>query len=111
MAAMLEEMLALNRQAAAGGDYEVAYHLLMAALHMADHTRDLAGVERIAQLAKEQCAAIERVRPAHHLSRQQAQLRGQTSVFDSLGAHIDAVRLRLQSDEQRSKLRRRPSSA
>lgn len=106
MAAMLDELLALDRQAASGGDYEVAYHLLMAALHAADHAKDLAGVERIAQLATEQCAAIERVRPQHHLSRRQAQLRGQTAVFDSLGAHIDAVRLRLQSEEQRSKLRR-----
>ena|SRR5690349_12538774 len=100
---MLEELLALNRRAAAGGDYEVAYHLLMAALHTADHAKDLAGLERIAQLAKEQGTAVERVRPAHHLSRHQAQLRGQTAVFESLLTHIDAVRLRLHSDAQRMK--------
>ena len=46
------------------------------------------------------------MQPPHPLSRSQAQLRGQTTVFDSLAAHIDAVRLRLQSDEQRAKLRR-----
>jgi len=33
---MLEEILALNRRAAAGGDFEAVYQLLWAALHAAD---------------------------------------------------------------------------
>ncbi|HET7362854.1 MAG TPA: hypothetical protein VFJ70_04690 [Burkholderiales bacterium] len=85
-------LLKLSGEAAARGQYEVAYHLLMAALHVA--------------LTKQQAAAIERVQPSHHLSRHQAQLRGQTALFDSLAAHVEAVRLRLQSEQQRSKLRR-----
>jgi hypothetical protein len=105
---MLTAILRLNADAAAQGDYEVAYHLLMAALHVADHTRDFAALERITKLTKEQGAQVEAVQPPHHLSRAQAQLRGQTAVFDSLIAHIDAVRLRMQSDEQRSK--RRPGA-
>ena len=100
---MLRELLGLNRRAADDGDYEVAYHLLMAALHLADHAKDLAALERIAQLANEEGQAVERVQPQHHLSRHQAQLRGQTALFDSLAAHIEAVRLRLQSEQQRLK--------
>jgi hypothetical protein len=100
---MLDKVLKLNAEAAAQGDYEVAYHLLMAALHVADHAKDAAGVERIAQLAREQGGALERLQPPHHLSRRQAQLRGQTAVFDSLMTHVDAVRLRLQSDHQRAR--------
>jgi len=103
MAAMLDELLALDHQAVDGGDYEVAYHLLMAALHIAEHAKDLAGLERIAQLSKEQGTAVERAQPARHLSRRHAQGRGQTALFDSLATHIEAVRLRLHSDEQRAR--------
>ncbi|HWI38098.1 MAG TPA: hypothetical protein VNU64_16685 [Burkholderiales bacterium] len=83
---MLEEILELNRRAAAQGEFEVAYHLLMAALHAADRE------------ANEE--ALTAVKPPHHLSRRQALARGQTSVFDSFVAHLDAVRLRLQSQRQ-----------
>jgi len=100
---MLSEILKLNTDAAAGGQYEVAYHLLMAALHVADDARDLPAIERIAQITKEHGAALERLQPPHHLSRRQAQMRGQTAVFDSLLTHIDAVRLRLHSEAQRVK--------
>ncbi|HZD20676.1 MAG TPA: hypothetical protein VE325_08390 [Burkholderiales bacterium] len=75
----------------------------MAALHLADHEKDSAALERITTLAGEQGQAVERVQPPHHLSSYHAQLRGHTPVFDSLVAHIDAVRLRLQSEQQRVK--------
>jgi hypothetical protein len=100
---MLDAILRLNADAAAQGDYEVAYHLLMAALHVADHTHDSAALERIAKVAREQGAQVEALQPPHHLARAQAQLRGQTSLFDSLGTHIEAVRLRMQSEEQRKR--------
>jgi histidinol phosphatase-like PHP family hydrolase len=97
---MLEEILQLNRRAAANGDFEVAYHLLMAALHAADRAGDEDALQRLGELAREQGKAVEAVRPTHHLSRRQALSRGQTSVFDSFTAHLDAVRLRLQSQRQ-----------
>ena len=37
MAVMLRELLELNGKAAGDGEYEAAYHLLMAALHVVDH--------------------------------------------------------------------------
>ena len=94
---MLEEILALNRQAAGKGDFEVAYHLLMAALHHADHAGDEPALTRLAELARTQGAAVEAVQPPHHLSRRLAEARGQTALFDSFQAHVDAVRLRMQS--------------
>jgi hypothetical protein len=94
---MLEEILALNARAAASGNYEVAYHLLMAALHHADHAGDEAALARLSKIAKKQGDAVEAVQPAHHLCRRHAEARGQTALFDSFQAHIDAVRLRLQS--------------
>jgi hypothetical protein len=100
---MLEEVLKLNGEAAARGEYEVAYHLLMAALHVADHAKNSQVLERIAALARQQAEAIERIEPPHNLSRSQAHMRGQAALYDSLAAHIEAVRLRLQSDRQRAK--------
>jgi len=51
------------------------------------------------------------VQPTHQLSRKQAQLRGQTALFDSLFTHIEAVRLRIQSDAQRARAPLSRSSA
>jgi hypothetical protein len=100
---MLRELLELNRQAADRGDFEVAYHLLMAALHAADHAKELSALDDIARRGREQGKALEQVKPPHPLSRRHADLRGQTSVFDSFAAHVEAVRLRLVSDAQRAK--------
>lgn len=98
---MLEQILELNRQAAARGEYEVAYHLLMAALHWADHSGNADVLVEIAAVAKAQGDMVERHQPPHHLSRHQAQTRGQTAVFDSFQAHVEAVRLRLHSNSVR----------
>ena len=99
---MLTELLALNRRAADEGDFEVAYHLLMAALHFVDHAKDLDALEEIARLGREQGQALENV-PSHPLSRRQAHLRGQTALFDSFAAHVEAVRLRLTSERHRAR--------
>ena len=97
---MLDRLLNINREAFAAGEYEVAYHVLMAALHLVDHARDREGLERVAQAAREEGAAVEALQPPHHLARSQAQLRGQIAVFDSLRVHLDAVRLRMQGAAQ-----------
>ena len=105
-AAMLSELLELNKRAAGQGQFEVAYHVLMAALHAADDARDFGALDEIARRGRAQGQAVEQVKPPHALSRAHAQMRGQTPLFDSFAAHVDAVRLRLQSDEQRAKARR-----
>jgi hypothetical protein len=102
---MFEQILELNARAAAEGNYEAAYHLLMAALHCAERGGDSAALERLATLATLQGAAVEAVTPVHHLSRTHAEARGQTAIFDSYLAHVDAVRLRLESVRQRQKRR------
>ena len=102
-AAMPSELLELNQRAAGQGQFEVAYHLLMAALHFADDARDVGALNEIARRGREQGQAVEQVKPSHTLSRAHAQLRGQTAIYDSFAAHVEAVRLRLQSDEHRAK--------
>jgi len=100
MQELMEGFLALNARAAARGEYEAAYHALMGALHLVDHSGDLASLERIGELARRQDDDIERIRPSHHLSRGEASRRGQVSIYASARVHVDAVRLRLQSARQ-----------
>jgi hypothetical protein len=107
---MFEQIIALNARAAAQGDYEAAYHLLMAALHCADRAHDRQALEQLTQLTLAQGAEVEAIQPPHHLARKQAEARGQTAVYDSLITHIDAVRLRMESARQREKLHPRASA-
>ena len=105
---MFDQLLELNARAAADGNYETAYHLLMAALHYVEHEENEGLLPALAAIAKKQGDEIEALVPAHHLSRRQAQARGQTAVFDSFLAHVDSVRLRMESERQRRK--QRPAS-
>ena len=100
---MLDELLELNARAAAAGNYEAAYHLLMAALHWAEDGEDIAPLARLVAIAKKQGAEIEALVPTHHLSRRHAMVRGQTAIFDSFLAHVEAVRLRMESARHRRK--------
>ena len=81
---MLERLLQINREAFATQQYEVAYHALMAALHLVDRSGDRHGLQRIASAAAEEGAAMQSGSALHRL-------------FDTLRVHLDAVRLRMDS--------------
>ena len=76
------------------GNYEASFHFLMAALHMADKSSDLALVETISAMADKLGKELDSLKPQHNLSRSAAQLRGQTPLFESLPVHCKAVILR-----------------
>lgn len=99
--ALYRKLIEANAEAFARQEYEVAYHALMAALHLVDHAGDEAQVEVIGRLARKQDEALEAVRPPHHLSRSAAAGRGQSALFATMRVHVDAVRLRLESERQR----------
>ena len=97
----LDAILELSREAAAAGEFEAAYHLLMAAVHLLDHRGDMAALERLGALAREQGELVEAVRPPHRLSRAYAAARGHTALFDTLGTHVRSVQLRHEAERQR----------
>ena len=101
-----DSLLELANDAAAQGEYETAYHLLMAGLHLADHRGDADAVMRIGAAGRRIGVAVEAVVPAHRLSREQAQKRGHSALFDQLDVHAEAVRLRLESAEELGRLGR-----
>jgi hypothetical protein len=98
--ASIERLLALYAECSAGGEYEAAYHVLMAALHLADHAGDAGALGRISDAAGSLEQDIEAVEPPHALSAAAAERRGQQPLCHSLRVHIEAVRLRMRSDGQ-----------
>ncbi len=76
---LLDDLLALNTEAFAEGEYEVAYHMLMGALHLTERLGKRDVLERIATAGAAQAAALEAAR-----------------VFENLEAHVSAVRQRME---------------
>ena len=101
--AVTDRLLALFAECSSAGEYESAYHLLMAAVHLADHRADSESLAAIEEAAGALERAIEAASPSHPLARAQAEQRGQHSLCESLRVHIEAVRLRLRSAGQRQR--------
>lgn len=96
---LFDLILELDSKAFADRNFETAYHLLMAALHVGgDPQLGDADLDRLERLAGEHAAAVEAARPPHPLSRARAHQRGHQSLFESLLRHLDSVRARRKSE-------------
>jgi hypothetical protein len=93
-------LLELADDAAAEGEYESAFHLLMAALHLAEHRGDHDAVMRAGAAGRRIGVAVEAVVPPHRISRSEAKRRGNVAIFDQLDVHAEAVRLRVESAQE-----------
>ena len=78
---LYDHLLELNRPAFAAGEYDVAYHILMAALHCAESLEDASAVERIERLALEQLESIDAQAPTYEHSSASAAQRGNVSIY------------------------------
>jgi len=74
-------LLAINRQAFAHANYEVAYHALAAALHSARDDGNHQRIRDVQTIATHQRDWIDEHRPDHRLSSISARSRGQHSIF------------------------------
>lgn len=90
-------LIAINRRAFARAEYEVAYHALAAALHVACDDANFERISDVRQIALRQAAWIDTHRPEHRLSSSSAKARGRNSMFVMLerqaeaAAHIDLI--------------------
>jgi hypothetical protein len=88
---MFDRVLALNREAVAAGQFEVAYHLLAAALEWAHAMRDLDRVLQVAAIAKQQGDIVD-ADPNHPLSTGSANVRGTIPLYRSLTSTAQGIR-------------------
>jgi hypothetical protein len=107
---LYSEILALNQIAVAARQYEVAYHLLAAALHAADVGHDTKRIEAIVRLATEQGAAVNS-RADHPMAAVNARARGNTPMYDSLAATARARLAHIKSERLIAKNRFLPNQA
>jgi hypothetical protein len=107
---LMEQLLRINTDTYQAGLYEVAYHVLAAALHCADELADPELVTAVQELAERQQAELDQGVPAHPLSTTGATGRGTNPLFTSLGrtAHAAAIRIKGQQvQEHAGAVRRR----
>lgn len=103
----MRRLLSASIAAADSGQFEVAYHALMAALHAAEgidkEPARADAITEIERVAREQSARVEKLKPVHQLSRMAAGARGHKSVYDTLLLHVKSARLRIEADVRRAK--------
>ncbi len=93
-----QHLLDLNAEAFAGEHYEIAYHLLEAALHCADGLGDEVGMARVQQLAEQQGAWLDQNRPDHRMASKGAKGRGTMPLFHSAARTAAAMIAALHAD-------------
>ena len=84
-------LLGINRRAFARAEYEVAYHALAAALHVACDDANPARISDVRRIALRQGTWIDTHRPEHRLSSTSAQARGRKSMFSMLERQAEAA--------------------
>jgi hypothetical protein len=95
---LADQLLRINGASYADGRFEVAYHVLSAALHCAEELVDLEMAVTVQRRAEQQQAELDRAEPPHLLSTVGAARRGTHPLFTSLGrtAHSAAARIKAQ---------------
>jgi len=93
---LIDQLLRINAATYEAGRYEVAYHVLAAALHCAEELADVELATAVQQRAERQQADLDDVSPAHQLSTKGATGRGTSPLFTSLGRTAHAARIRIE---------------
>jgi hypothetical protein len=74
-------LMRVNERAFTAGQYEVAYHALMGALHAAQDRDEADQLETVAELARAQQQTIDSASPDHPISSLRAHEHGAVGVY------------------------------
>ena len=83
------KLMHLNAAAFEGGNYDAAYHILMAALHSTEGDRE--ALEEVRRLSLKQLATIDADHPEYDHSSASARKRGHMSVYEMLSEQARAM--------------------
>jgi hypothetical protein len=95
--ALYPRLIALNAEAFAGREYDVAYHVLMAALHCVQRLQDVSGLGAVKRMAEEQLAWIDLHHPEYGHSTQSAQKRRQPGIYHTLALQAGTMMRMIQA--------------
>lgn len=98
-----------NLWAFTGQSFEIAYHLLAAAMHCAAEMHDAQRLGQVQRTAEEHGRWIDTHLPEHKLSSRSARTRNHDSVFVSLAIQTRSMLLSLKVDAQVQELKRQAS--
>ncbi len=99
MLAVYTQLMAINMVAFAAGQYAVAYHALVAALHCAQDLRDSVRVVAVLQRADEQRTEIDRLSPGAYPGTQPSEWQRRLSGYRQLAHQAQEVDLLLQRQQ------------
>jgi hypothetical protein len=101
-------LLAIDREALAESQYELAYHALAGALHCAEAARDEERVAHVAALVEEHRRRVDAEEPPHPISSAAAAARGHRSLFETLAGQAASLLARLRSTAAIERATQRP---
>ena len=97
---LYEHLMDLNRSSFEDGEYDVAYHILMAALHCGESLGDAQAVERVEQTAIQQLEFIDTNVPGYEHSTESATTRGHASIYRMAATQAHGRLLILRSEHK-----------
>jgi hypothetical protein len=95
---LYERILDMHEQAFRDGRFDLAYHLLAAALHAAEELNSIDLLSDISDLAAKSQKSIDELKPEHRLSSNSAHHRGNHAQYTALVGIAAAAKGRISAD-------------
>ena len=102
---LYRQIMQMHDQAFAAERYEVAYHLLAAAMHAAEELKSVDLLERLEAMALTRQSEIDETAPGHTISSGSAHRRGHSALFANLATTAAAARGRIAADSVVARIR------
>lgn len=100
-----QRLMRINQETFADGHFNVAYHVLAAALHCAQSLNDIQGLVEVEWVANQQMEWIDAHHPEYEHSTQSSSGRGNTNIYHNLARQARALVPIIQSEARQQDLK------
>ena len=104
---LYQRLMQMQQQAFAAGRFEVAYHLMAAAVHAAEELNRVELLDDLEALASSRQKELDQGTPSHTISTAAAHGRGNSPLFSTLATTAAAARGRIVADAAIGRMRDR----
>lgn len=95
---LYQKLLAMHEDAFVAGRFDLAYHVLAAALHAAEEVPSIELLMAVRDLAEKRQEALDTMEPQHRLSSLSAGRRGHTAQYTALATIATSIKGRIEAD-------------